>query len=64
MVPEVGCRSTCLVLLYLAKGGEILPGRTWVFHPGYPFLVYVWGSTSFMVRGPVLGILPSTTSYS
>lgn len=27
-------------------------------HPGYPFLVNVWGRPSLMV-GPVLGILPS-----
>lgn len=51
MVPEAGCRYTCL--------GE-LGVSPWVPVPG----VCV-GSASFMVRGPMLGILPSKMlSYS
>lgn len=45
MVPEAGCRTSAWENL--------------ASHSGYPFLVYMWGSNSFMVRVPVLDILPS-----
>jgi hypothetical protein len=56
MVLEAGCRDMPAWLSCSQRWGD----SAWenlVSHPGYPFLVY--GSTSFTVRGPVLGFLPS-----